>query len=98
MNTCRLQAAELSINLQKHAKRSAAGADLQKHMKRGEFLFELIYPKEKDGQLPARSPSGRYRVKLFILVSTTTQCDSYYRHGGAAGTYHQSVARVKIRK
>lgn len=48
---------------------------VQKHMKKGEFLFELIYPKEKDGQLPARSPSGRYRVKLFILVSTS-QCDA----------------------
>eukprot|EP00775_Hariotina_reticulata_P013032 gene13032-13161_t len=42
---------------------------IQKHMKKGDFLFDLIYPKEKDGQLPARSPSGRYRVKLFILDS-----------------------------
>jgi hypothetical protein len=42
---------------------------LQKHIKHGEFLWELLYPKDKDG-LPGRSASGRYKVKLFILVST----------------------------
>jgi hypothetical protein len=41
---------------------------LQKHIKHGEFLWELLYPKDKDG-LPGRSASGRYKVKLFVLVS-----------------------------
>jgi hypothetical protein len=45
-------------------------AAVQKSLKKGEYLWELISPKEKDG-LPARSTSGRYRVKLFLLVSTT---------------------------
>eukprot|EP00879_Flechtneria_rotunda_P024046 GHRR01025468.1.p1 GENE.GHRR01025468.1~~GHRR01025468.1.p1 ORF type:complete len:822 (+),score=235.91 GHRR01025468.1:119-2584(+) len=38
----------------------------EKSMKKGDYLWELIQPKEKDGS-PARSPSGKYRVKLFIL-------------------------------
>jgi hypothetical protein len=41
---------------------------LQKHIKHGEFLWELLHPKDKDG-LPGRSASGRYKVKLFVLVS-----------------------------
>lgn len=41
---------------------------LQKSLKKGDFLWELISPKDKDGS-PARSPTGRYRVKLFLLVS-----------------------------
>jgi hypothetical protein len=41
---------------------------MQKSCKKGEYLWELISPKEKDG-MPARSPTGRYRVKLFLLVS-----------------------------
>lgn len=41
---------------------------LQKSFKKSEYLWELISPKEKDG-MPARSPTGRYRVKLFLLVS-----------------------------
>jgi hypothetical protein len=41
---------------------------LQKHIKHGDFLWELLYPKDKDG-LPGRSASGRYKVKLFVLVS-----------------------------
>lgn len=48
----------------------AAVLPLQKHMKHGEFLWELLYPKDKDG-LPGRSSSGRYKVKLFILVSAS---------------------------
>lgn len=42
---------------------------MQKSLRKGEYLWELISPKEKDG-LPARSTTGRYRVKLFLLVST----------------------------
>jgi hypothetical protein len=44
---------------------------LQKSFKKGDFLWELISPKDKDG-LPVKSPSGRYRVKLFLLVSAAT--------------------------
>lgn len=40
---------------------------MQKSLKKGDCLWELIAPRDKDG-LPARSPSGRYRVKLFLLV------------------------------
>lgn len=39
---------------------------LQRCLKRGEFLWELIHPKDKDG-LPTKTLSGRYRVKLFIM-------------------------------
>jgi hypothetical protein len=42
--------------------------NLQKSLKRGDYLWELISPKDKDG-LPARSLTGKYRVKLFLLVS-----------------------------
>lgn len=41
----------------------------QKHLRRGECLWELVHPKDKDGLTPVRSRSGRYRVKLFLLVS-----------------------------
>lgn len=40
---------------------------LQKHIKKGDYLWELISPRDKEG-LPARSPTGRYKVKLFIMV------------------------------
>ncbi|KAF8071222.1 GLTP1 [Scenedesmus sp. PABB004] len=38
----------------------------ERHLRRGECLWELIAPRDKDGA-PTRSPSGRYRVKLFLL-------------------------------
>eukprot|EP00798_Chlamydomonas_sp_ICE-L_P023777 gene23777-9336_t len=37
----------------------------------GDFLWELIFPKEKDGSL-IKSPSGRYKVRLFIMDAWRT--------------------------
>lgn len=53
---------------------------VQKSLRKGEYLWELISPKEKDG-LPARSTTGRYRVKLFLLVSAANTA-------AAGGTLH----------
>ena len=39
----------------------------QKRLKPGEYLWELIHPKDKDGA-PLKSANGKYRVKLFIMV------------------------------
>ena len=41
----------------------------QKKLPPGDFLWELIYPKDKDGA-PLKSTSGKYRVKLNIMVNT----------------------------
>ena len=41
-------------------------AGLQRHIPKGSFLWEQIHPKDKDG-LPARSLSGRYHVRCFVL-------------------------------
>ncbi len=43
-----------------------APAGLQRHIPKGSFLWEQIHPKDKDG-LPARSPSGKYHVRCFVL-------------------------------
>ncbi len=40
---------------------------VQKSVKKGDYLWELIWPKDKDGQ-PIKSPNGRYRIRLFLLV------------------------------
>ena len=45
---------------------SQAPAGLQRHIPKGSFLWEQIHPKDKDG-LPARSPSGKYHVRCFVL-------------------------------
>lgn len=47
---------------------------MQKYIKKGDYLWELITPKDKDG-LPARSPTGKYRVKLFIVVGKQGRLD-----------------------
>jgi hypothetical protein len=47
-----------------HAPRATC---LQKHMRPGCYLWELIHPKDKEGAV-MRSAAGRYRVKLFLLV------------------------------
>jgi len=46
-----------------------AAPTLQKSVAKGDYLWELISPKDKDG-LPCKSPTGRYRVRLFIMVSS----------------------------
>ncbi|GIL93290.1 hypothetical protein Vretimale_15687 [Volvox reticuliferus] len=43
----------------------------QKTIKPGEYLWELIYPKDKDGQA-VKSPTGKYKIKLFIMDSWRT--------------------------
>lgn len=40
----------------------------QKALKPGDFLWELIHPKDKDGSIQ-RVASGKYRVRLFVVVS-----------------------------
>jgi hypothetical protein len=43
-------------------------APVQRQIRRGDFMWELIAaPRDKDG-IPSRSLSGRYRVKLYIMV------------------------------
>ncbi|KAK9808730.1 hypothetical protein WJX72_002676 [[Myrmecia] bisecta] len=37
-----------------------------KHVAKGQFLWELIAPKDKDGQ-PTKSASGRYYVKCYVM-------------------------------
>lgn len=41
---------------------------VQKSLKPGDFLWELIHPKDKDGNIQ-RVASGKYRVRLFVVVS-----------------------------
>ncbi|PNH05620.1 Adenylate kinase, chloroplastic [Tetrabaena socialis] len=38
----------------------------QKTIKPSEYLWELVYPKDKDGQA-TKSPNGKYKVKLYIM-------------------------------
>lgn len=40
---------------------------VQKSLAPNSYLWELIYPKDKDGT-PMKSANGKYRVKLFIMV------------------------------
>lgn len=35
----------------------------------GEFLWELIYPRDPKDNTHVKPPNGKYRVKLFIMVS-----------------------------
>ena len=39
----------------------------QKKLGPGDFLWELIHPRDKDGA-PLKSASGKYRVRLNIMV------------------------------
>ncbi|GFR43730.1 hypothetical protein Agub_g4841 [Astrephomene gubernaculifera] len=44
----------------------------QKAVKPGEYLWELIYPKDpKDGQT-TKAPNGKYKIKLFIMDAWRT--------------------------
>lgn len=43
----------------------------QKTIRKGDYLWELISPKDKDG-VPTKSANGRYRVRLFIMVSSSS--------------------------
>ncbi|EFJ40819.1 adenylate kinase [Volvox carteri f. nagariensis] len=43
----------------------------QKAVKPGEYLWELIYPKDKDGQA-TKSQNGKYKIKLFIMDAWRT--------------------------
>ena len=56
---------------------------LQKAIKAGEFMWELIYPKDpKDGS-HIKPPNGKYKIKLYIMVSGWRPSVLV---GGAAGT------------
>jgi hypothetical protein len=39
----------------------------QKTLKPGEYLWELVHPKDKDGN-PTKNVMGKYKVKLYIMV------------------------------
>jgi hypothetical protein len=41
-------------------------APLQPSIKAGDYLWELIYPRERD-MVPARSASGQYAVRLYVM-------------------------------
>ncbi|GLC37755.1 Adenylate kinase [Pleodorina starrii] len=43
----------------------------QKAIKQGEYLWELIYPKDKDGQA-TKAPNGKYKIKMFIMDAWRT--------------------------
>ncbi len=67
---------------------------MQKAIKPGEYLWELISPKDKDGAA-CKAANGKYRVKLYLMVRPRGV--GAWRRWEAGGAVHCTASHVCMR-